>query len=466
MMIRIAAICVVFLTAFGASAEHFRVGYAKRDITPEKPTPMWGYGARHDVLSTGVRDPLYAKAIVIDTEEGKIALVGLDIGRAPTAPMMEQIKADVLEQAGVELVMIVGSHTHHGPVIELLDEEGMGKGKFDDAVAYAQSLPGLITAAIVEAAETAQDARIGWGSRYVPMNRNRHSKIEPKPVDDELSVLRFDDLDGNPIVLAVNFAAHPTNLPAELLEFSAEWPGEMMNSVEERMGVPCVFLQGACGDLSCNTTEDTRTIDLFGAALADHVIAIAEEIETGAPATPSVQGRYDSFTTKTRVDFTNPLVPLMFKQGFFPELGEAFLPEVANNEITVLLTTALVNLELAMVGGSGEFFADHAIRLKARSRADKTLFFGYCNGHHMYFPTIEGAAEGGYGADPTVSWVELGTGERMMDTALIHIYRMLGAYDPGMIPQPAGILGSEMPDSALPDGKACGEECSGCELSK
>lgn len=35
-------------------AAHFKVGIAKQNITPTKPTLMWGYGARHDVLSTGV----------------------------------------------------------------------------------------------------------------------------------------------------------------------------------------------------------------------------------------------------------------------------------------------------------------------------------------------------------------------------------------------------------------------------
>lgn len=32
-------------------AQEFKAGYAKRDITPPKPTPMWGYGDRHDALS-------------------------------------------------------------------------------------------------------------------------------------------------------------------------------------------------------------------------------------------------------------------------------------------------------------------------------------------------------------------------------------------------------------------------------
>ena len=46
----------------------------------------------------------------------------------------------------------------------------------------------------------------------------------------------------------------------------------------------------------------------------------------------------------------------------------------------------------------------------------------------MYFPTIEAAAEGGYGADATVSWVALGAGEEMINTALINLFKMLGAY--------------------------------------
>jgi hypothetical protein len=76
------------------------------------------------------------------------------------------------------------------------------------------------------------------------------------------------------------------------------------------------------------------------------------------------------------------------------------------------------------VGASGEFFSNHAIRLKQRSRLPHTLFFGYCNDYQQYFPTIEAAAEGGYGADSGVSPVELGAGELIMNRALFHLYDM------------------------------------------
>ena len=413
-----------------ASAATFKVGFAQRDITPTKPVPMWGYGARHNLLSQGVRDPLHAKAVVIDAGKEKLAIVGMDLGRGPRTDMMERIRQQVKSGSGVGFVMISGSHAHSGPVIELRDKPGEGKGVYDDAIAYTVELEKKLIDVVNEAAGKTQDARIGWGSAKVDMNRNRHSKIEPKPVDSELSVLRFDDLRGKPIALVVNFAAHPTILSGAELRFSAEYPGQMMNEVERVLGSPCVFMQGAAGDLSVRTTEKTGGIEAFGKALAAEVLTIAKAIQASAPAKPSIQGRDETFTFKTRLDLQNPLVQLLFGQAFFPELAAACMDnDVQKNTIRPHLTTVLVNGELALVGGSGEFFSDHSNRLKARSRAKKTLFFGYCNGHHMYFPTIEAAAEGGYGADPKVSWVALGAGELMTNKALINIYEMMGKYE-------------------------------------
>src|SRR4051794_20357453 len=61
-------------------AAGFRAGYARRDVTPTEPVPMWGYGARHAALSQGVLDPLHADALVIDAGGRKLAIVGLDLG--------------------------------------------------------------------------------------------------------------------------------------------------------------------------------------------------------------------------------------------------------------------------------------------------------------------------------------------------------------------------------------------------
>jgi neutral ceramidase len=419
----------IWLSGGIAAGAEFKVGFAKRDITPAAAMPMWGYGARHAALSQGVRDPLFAKAVVIDTGSQKLAIVGLDLGRSPTDAMLVRIRAAIQEQAGVGLTLISGSHTHHGPVIELLDEVGKGRGVFDDAVAYAQELEAKLIEVIVAAAADVQPARIGWGSKPVAMNRNRHTKVEPKPTDPELGVIRFDTLDGQPLALVVNYAAHATMLDAADLRFSAEWPGQMMQAVEERLQTNCLFMQGAAGDLSPNPPAGVRGIEAFGQALAEQVLEVAGAIESQVPARPRLQAKEQVFEYATRLPMGNPLTTLMFSQAFFPELAAASTTDdLQQSQIHPRLTVVLINRELALVGGSGEFFCQHSVRLKERSRAAKTFFFGYCNGHHMYFPTIEGAAEGGYGADPAVSWVSVGAGEEMMNQALITLYSMLGKF--------------------------------------
>lgn len=410
-----------------ADEPNFKVGFAQRDITPQAPMPMWGYGARHNALSQGVLDPLLAKAVVIEAGDDRLAIVGLDLGRGPTARMMEQIRKQVAQQAGVSHVMISGSHTHHGPVIELTDREGYGKGKYDDAVAYSKRLPELLIEAITEAAEHLQPARIGVAKTDLELNRNRHTKKRPKPTDPQLAVIRLDSSDGKPLAVIVNYAAHPVTLPGELLKFSPDYPGALQSRVESALNTHCVFMEGAAGDMSPNRGSlDTKA---YGQKLGDHAVELAESIETKVPDEPSIKAKVDRFQFGSRLDFANPILRVTFERAFFPELVRNFFEDFEAG-IQPELTTVLVNGDLALVGGSGEFFCNHSNRLKERAYVPNLLFFGYCNGHHMYFPTIEAASEGGYGGDAPVSPVQIGAGEIMMDQALVNLYTMLGRFPP------------------------------------
>jgi neutral ceramidase len=415
------------VSARAADSSDFRVGAADKDITPPPGAPMWGYGARHDLLSQGALDPLMAKAIVIAAGADKVALVGIDLGRGPTDEMMKTIRREIGDKAGIHHVLITGSHTHHGPVIELIDEPGLGKGKFDVAVAYSRKLPQLLVEAILEADKEKKPAKIGIATESVNLNRNRHTKHEPKPTDPMLAVVRFDDALGKPIAVLVNFAAHPVMTDPKVLKYSADYPGFLKNKVEAELATKCVFMQGASGDMSTNAGSGPGGPKGFGETLADHVIALARSAKTEAPAHPSIKGMVDTFHFKTRINLKDRGVATLFERGFFPEISRNYA-RLYGDGLTAELNTVLLNGELALVGGSGEFFCNHANRLKARAYVKHTLFFGYCNGHGMYFPTIEAASEGGYGADPGISLVEIGGGERMMDKALLNIYLMLGKF--------------------------------------
>ncbi|HKW96577.1 MAG TPA: neutral/alkaline non-lysosomal ceramidase N-terminal domain-containing protein [Bryobacteraceae bacterium] len=417
-------VCLVLWLVLPASSQ-LRVGAARRDITPREPVPMWGYGARHDALSSGVLDPLHAEALVIDAGGNKLAIVGLDLGRSPAEHSLQEIRRRIRDQAGIQYSFIAGSHTHHGPVLELSDEEGKGKGRFDAALRYYKQLEDSIASAIVEANNKLQPARLGTGVVQLEgFNRNRHTKLEPKPVDPDVAIMRFDDPSGKPIAILVNFAAHPTTIPASTVKFSADYVGAMKNWVAKETGASVIFMQGAAGDLSVNQGQH-HGYQEFGEALGREVVKLTSATNTDEVSKPSLEVREERFQFASRTDFKNPLVIGMFQKAFFPELIPNYLDEYAEG-IRPRLTVALLDGDIAMVGVSGEFFSNHAVRLKQRARVRRLFFFGYSNGYHQYFPTIEAVAEGGYGADNGVSPVAVGAGEHIMDTALIWLYQMMG----------------------------------------
>ena len=156
----------------------FKAGAAKRDITPHEPLPMWGYGARHDQLSLGTLDPLQAAAVVLQAGDQKLAIVGLDLGRAPSEKSLQNIRRRIKTEAGIEHSFIAGSHTHHGPVLELSDEPGKGQGRFDAAIRYYKQLEDAIVAAVVEANGKLTPAKLATGGAVpVPVSVTAAARV-------------------------------------------------------------------------------------------------------------------------------------------------------------------------------------------------------------------------------------------------------------------------------------------------
>jgi neutral ceramidase len=405
------------LTAGGSlRADDLQAGAAKVDITPPVGFPMWGYGARHDTPSKGVLDPLHARAVVLAVGEERLAIVSLDLGRAPTRASTEAIRQRV-RKAGVGTVFLVASHTHHGPVIEI-DTWPTPKDP------YVRRLEDKLVGVILEAAKDLRPAALGIASREVPFNRSRRPKGAERPVDRELLVVRVEDAAGKPIAHLVNFAAHPTMQNSLVLKFSADFPGAMAALVEKETGAPCLFLQGAAGDLSADAGKE-RGPDKFGQALGRTVLEMAKTIKPALGKGLTLQARAEDFKFANRVDLGNPAIKAAYSAAFFPALVNFYEREYREG-VRPHLTVALLGGKVGLVGVSGEFFCAHSLSLKKRARLEHVLFLGYCNDYHQYFPTIEAAAEGGYGADPQVSPVEAGAGERMIDRALIHLYQLRG----------------------------------------
>src|ERR1041385_6139430 len=306
----------------------FKAGVATRDITPKEPVPMWGYGARHDALSTGTLDPLRAVALVIQAGPDKLAIVGLDLGRAPTEQQLEIIRQRIKAEAGIGYSFIAGSHTHHGPVLELTDAPGKGKGKFDAALRYYREMEDAIAAAVIEANHKIAPAKLAVGSvKLEGFNRNRQSKIEPKPSDRDLEVMRFDGLDGKPLAIVVNFSGHPTMIPARTLKFSADYVGMMKETVSTELQTTTIFMQGAAGDQSVNPGTNSG-YQAFGRALGQEVVKLARSLSPAEVTKPSLTVKEDRFKFSSRTDLSDPVVRMAYSFAFFREL----IPNYADDD--------------------------------------------------------------------------------------------------------------------------------------
>jgi neutral ceramidase len=411
------AVLLAFSLTAPLRAEPIRAGAAKIDITPPIGAAMWGYAARRDAASIGVDDPLHARALVLEVGKQKLAIVSLDLGRAPTRGSMAILRKAVKQQTGIETLFLVASHTHHGPVLELDD---WPKG----ARPYVRELEEKLAKVLADADAALKPARWGLVAVEVPFNRNRHTKGKDAPLDRECIVVKLEDDKGKTIAHLVNYAAHPTMTDAMTMKFSADYPGFLAAHVEKELGGACLFLQGAGADLSVNSQGKSGP-KAFGEFFGGWVVDQCRKLECNTTDMKPFQVREHDFTFGKRFDIGNPLIRTAYSIIFFKGIVDFFEREYREG-IRPHLTTVLLDGKIGLVGVSGEFFCSHSLHLKKRAGLEHLMFFGCCNDYQQYFPTIEAVAAGGYGADTTVSPVEIGAGERMMNQALINLLEMRG----------------------------------------
>src|SRR5262249_41899478 len=246
------------------------------------------------------------------------------------------------------------SHTHHGPVLELDNWP-------DPKKPYVRELERKLAAVMIEADKKLQSAKLGIASKETNLNRNRHSKRKDRPVDSELLVMRVEDPKGKPIAHLVNFAAHPTMIEAKERKFSADYPGVMGALVEKETGAPCLFLQGAAGDLSPNPGP-AADFKEFGETLASAVLGLAKKARCTVEGEVALKVRERDFKFARRIDIDNPVVRLALDIAFFPELIDFYQREYKEG-VRPHLATALLGGKIGIVGVSGAFFSGHALSL-------------------------------------------------------------------------------------------------------
>jgi len=411
------------------------------DITPPAGEQMWGYEDRRQPAA-GTLDPLYARVLVLEagpsTAPRRLALVTLDLGRSFGPGSLARLRAAAKQSSGISCLLVAASHTHSAPVI---------RDEYRDAPpAWEQAALDKIGRAIAEATGGLQTARMGVGTGAVYIGHNRlrvnpdgsvswfernPTRIPTAPVDPTVMVLRIDRADGTPLAVLTNYACHPVVFGADNLRYSADFPGVMNRVVEQALGGPVqsFFLQGAPGDINpyyavTPLAEDAiGRRDWTGERLGQEAARVAKEIHTHAADSPSIEFVESMIAVRLRWDiekFRAALLKFLGPDGI-EIYGARIVPE-----IQLPVTTVLIDKEIALTTMPGEPFVDFQMNWRDRCPVPHALLLGYTNGYNGYFPTIAAAARGGYGAASASTWVEPGTGERIVDHAVARVYEMLG----------------------------------------
>jgi neutral ceramidase len=420
-----------------ASAAALMAGVAKVDITPPVGTQMWGYFNRLKGAE-GTIDPLYARVLVLEAGGQRLAYVDLDLGRTFGPASLDRLRAVAKQSSGIDDLIVQATHTHAGPVV--MDVYPSGTPAWETAALNK------IEKAIREAQEHAVPVRIGtgYGKAYIGYNRrrlnpdgtvtmlwNNSARVPTWPVDPTVAVLRIDKMDGEPLAILVNYACHPVTFGSDNLRFSADFPGVMCKVVEEAFdGKPLAFfMQGAPGDINVYDAGTPVTQDVIGRrdwagdTLGKAAAVVAKRIQTHADSDAAIDFAEDALTVRLRWDPAEYRKEVMREVS--PEAFNIFAPPI--QEIMQLpVTTVLIDRKIAMMGVPGEPFVEFQMGWRERCPLPDCFFLGYTNGYYGYFPTIQAATEGGYGAANATTWVQVGTGERMVDHALVTLYKMLG----------------------------------------
>lgn len=403
-------------------------GAAETVITAPLGVMLTGFGGR-PTGATGLHDELYARALALETEGTRAAIVTADLlGLA--FPLVDRIRALAAEQAGIpaDRLLLNCSHTHSGPATIRL----RGLGEADDA--YLDLLVRKIAGVIRMAADRLAPATLRFGTAPVQIGINRREKRpdgtvvlgrNPEgPIDPTVYVLRVDAPTGEPRALLFSHATHPVTLGPANLSYTADYPGyavSTLRGIEARGGqLPvALFAQGCCGNINClrvaTTFEDARCLGTQLGAAAAIASEKAEPLEGAslraaretitlpflplqsvAEATAALE-RERARLAQAEATGAGPGLVRLYRG--FVEWAEEHLrvarePESLPNQ--PFEVQALAVGDTAFVGLPGEVFIELAREIQARSPFPRTVVLAYSNGCIGYVPTAEAHQSGGY----------------------------------------------------------------------
>ncbi|MCX6993091.1 MAG: neutral/alkaline non-lysosomal ceramidase N-terminal domain-containing protein [Kiritimatiellaeota bacterium] len=404
-------------------------GAARIDITPDHDVWMDGMIRAH--RSTGVHDPLFAKALVLcetNPHRDGVALVSVDVCVIGTADNLA-MRRRITKKTGIptDRIILAATHSHSGPATV-----GYFNPKEDD---YVKALSDKIAEVVASAVTSLAPAAIGCASgredtishyrRLLADDGHVVMNWEPWPaerivrvlgvIDPEVGVLKIVPANdtAKTIALLFNHAGHPNVLSGDNYLLTPDYPGLAEKLLEKKFGGTALFFNGAQGSMDIDGLKDRdwEGRDRVGQALADAVAQTAQSIKP-------------SSHTKLRIASTRYTVParkisakeLDWADRILEQTGGAIktVADGVGDDYKATLYRKLracehqpINLEQigvaigdsALISFPGELFTEVGQQIKAQSPLKHTWCLGLANGQIGYVPTRTAISQGGYESD-------------------------------------------------------------------
>jgi len=422
-----------------------RIGIRRADITPPVGIPLIGFAGRGPAI--GVHDPLYATALVASDGSQTIALIACDLLYV-SADLTAAVRQEIEGRLGIPgtCVALTCTHTHYGP-------ETDPESSHPDVAAYLGALMFQLAGLVQEAMASRQTALlgVGWGQSDIGINRRERrpdgsiwlGRNPGGPVDRSVGVCRIGDACGVPMATIVNFAAHPVSQNSRMQLVSSDYPGQARQVIERLTGAPCLFLQGACGDINAVRMEDSyEPARSLGVRLGCEVVRVWETIapsHEGCLASASEVRRLPGYrygsaehASALAAELDDEVRRLQAEKA--PE-GARYWAELRLKRAREAVASwhggpALEPVDaefqayrlgdLAWATAPAEVFNEIGGEVKALSPFRDTFFVGYANGSIGYLPTPNAYDEGGYEVthacrvDPAAAGIAIETCSRLL----------------------------------------------------
>jgi neutral ceramidase len=322
-----------------------KAGAARVEITPDARSIPRPY--------TSIHDPLYARAIYLESGDGRAILLNADVGGI-ASEITDKAAAEISRGLNVPLANILISATHdHNAIFggpRRTDPGASSRENSGSTDAFVTELESGLVQAARQAHDRMRPARIGYGTGSLYLNVNRdaideQSRLwsqEPNldyPSDKTLAVIKIESQGGELIAVYMNYAMHANSLFLEGM-ISGDFPGEAERYIEHTYDdkVVALWTSGAAGDqnplyLRANLKIENRRV---------HAVMEAEHVDLGSAIMNAM------FTGNPEADKV-PVDPVALEQSLqlIKSMGQLTAEETIRvmNHIHVVHTEATVEGE-------------------------------------------------------------------------------------------------------------------------